>query len=128
MSRVFGLTFSESDVLSKLVPDELGITLTKAMEMEPKFGELMETDPKIRQIMTIALRLEGLYRHAGIHAAGVIITSKPLVEYCPLFKGAKGPVKGPANSLADDRGHSKIGSRITRCQQSLSQSERVGKM
>lgn len=90
VSRVFGLTFSESDVLSKLVPDELGITLTKAMEMEPKFGELMETDPKIRQIMTIALRLEGLYRHAGIHAAGVIITSKPLVEYCPLFKGAKG--------------------------------------
>ncbi|MFT6070079.1 MAG: DNA polymerase-3 subunit alpha [Bacteriovoracaceae bacterium] len=90
VSRVFGLSFSESDVLSKLIPDELGISLGKALEMEPKFGELMETDPKIRQIITIALRLEGLYRHAGIHAAGVIITNKPLVEYCPLFKGSKG--------------------------------------
>ena len=90
VSRVFGLSFSESDVLSKLIPDELGISLSKALEMEPKFGELMETDPKIRQIITIALRLEGLYRHAGIHAAGVIITNKPLVEYCPLFKGSKG--------------------------------------
>lgn len=90
VSRVFGLTFSESDVLSKLIPDQLGISLGEAIEMEPKFTELMETDPKIRQIITIALRLEGLYRHAGIHAAGVIITNKPLVEYCPLFKGSKG--------------------------------------
>ena len=90
VSRVYGLSFSEADVLSKLIPDELGITLQKALDMEPKLGELIETDPKVRQIFSIALRLEGLYRHAGIHAAGVIITSKPLVNYCPLFKGAKG--------------------------------------
>ncbi|TNF31625.1 MAG: DNA polymerase III subunit alpha [Deltaproteobacteria bacterium] len=90
VSRVYGLSFSEADVLSKLIPDELGITLQKALDMEPKLGELIETDPKVRQIFAIALRLEGLYRHAGIHAAGVIITSEPLVTYCPLFKGAKG--------------------------------------
>tara|TARA_R110002072_G_scaffold64203_2_gene159247 strand:+ start:87464 stop:91063 length:3600 start_codon:yes stop_codon:yes gene_type:complete len=90
VSRVFGLTFSEADIISKLVPDELGISLTKALEMEPKLQELCETDPKIRHIFNISLRLEGLYRHAGIHAAGVVITNKPLVEYCPLFKGAKG--------------------------------------
>jgi DNA polymerase-3 subunit alpha len=90
VSRVFGLTFAEADVLSKLIPDELGITLEKALDMEPKLGELIDTDPKIRQIFSIARRLEGLYRHAGIHAAGVVITNKPLVEYCPLFKGAKG--------------------------------------
>ena len=90
VSRVFGLTFAEADILSKLIPDELGITLEKALDMEPKLGELIDTDPKIRQIFSIARRLEGLYRHAGIHAAGVVITNEPLVEYCPLFKGAKG--------------------------------------
>lgn len=90
VSRVFGLSFGEADVISKLIPDELGITLEKALEMEPKLEELIESDPKVRQIFTISRRLEGLYRHAGIHAAGVVITNKPLVEYCPLFKGAKG--------------------------------------
>jgi len=90
VSRVFSLPYSEADMLSKLVPDELGITLDKALEMEPKFNELMSSDPKIKQIMNISKRLEGLYRHASIHAAGVIITNKPLVKYCPLFKGREG--------------------------------------
>ena len=90
VSRVFGLTFSEADMLSKLIPEELGISLKKALEKEPKLQELIDSDPKIKQIFSISLRLEGLYRHAGIHAAGVVITNLPLVEYCPLFKGAKG--------------------------------------
>ncbi len=90
VSRVFGLSFAEANMISKLIPDEIGITLDKALEMEPKLTELIETDPKIRHIFSISKRLEGLYRHAGIHAAGVVITNEPLVEYCPLFKGAKG--------------------------------------
>ena len=90
VSRVFGLSFSEADMISKLIPDELGITLKSALEKEPKLNELIENDSKIKHIFDIALRLEGLYRHAGIHAAGVVITNNPLVEYCPLFKGAKG--------------------------------------
>ena len=90
VSRVFGLTFSEADMISKLIPEELGITLESALEKEPKLRELIDSDPKIKQIFSISLRLEGLYRHAGIHAAGVVITNRPLVEYCPLFKGAKG--------------------------------------
>ncbi|MEE3078530.1 MAG: DNA polymerase III subunit alpha [Bdellovibrionota bacterium] len=90
VARVFDLTFAEANMISKLIPDEIGITLDKAIEMEPKLQELIETDQKINQIFTIAKRLEGLYRHAGIHAAGVVITNEPLVEYCPLFKGAKG--------------------------------------
>ena len=90
VSRVFGLTFKEADDISKLIPDELGVTLDKALEKEPKLTDLIETDPKIKQIFYVAKQLEGLYRHAGIHAAGIIITNKPLVEYCPLFKGAKG--------------------------------------
>ena len=90
VSRVFCLPYSEADMLSKLVPEELGITLERAIELEPKFTELMEANPKINQIINISKRLEGLLRHASIHAAGVIITSKPLVSYCPLFKGKEG--------------------------------------
>ena len=90
VSRVFGLTFSEADLISKLIPEELGITLERALKKEPKLKDLIKSDPKIKQIFNISLRLEGLYRHAGIHAAGVVITNRPLVEYCPLFKGAKG--------------------------------------
>lgn len=90
VSRVYDLPYSEADILSKLVPDELGITLDKAIEMEPKLRDLIDTDPKIRQIMKISRRLEGLLRHASIHAAGVIITDEPLVNYCPLYKGREG--------------------------------------
>lgn len=90
VSRVYGLTFGEADIISKLIPEELKITIDKALEMEPKLTELMESDPRIKQVINISRRLEGLLRHASIHAAGVIITNLPLVTYCPLFKGREG--------------------------------------
>jgi DNA polymerase III subunit alpha len=90
VSRVFSLPYSEADTLAKLIPEELGIGLQDAIDKEPKLKELEENDPKIRRILQISKRLEGLNRHAGIHAAGVIITNEPLVTYCPLFRGAKG--------------------------------------
>ena len=90
VSRVFDLPYSEADMLAKLVPEELGITLEAALAKEPRLQELVEQDPKIRQIINISKRLEGLLRHASIHAAGVIITNEPLVQYCPLFKGRDG--------------------------------------
>ena len=90
VSRVFALPYSEADALAKLVPEELGIELQEAIDKEPKLKELEDQDPKIRRILQISKRLEGLNRHAGIHAAGVIITNEPLVTYCPLFRGAKG--------------------------------------
>lgn len=90
VSRVFGLPYAETDALAKLIPDELGITLEKALDMEPKLLELSEKDPKIKRIIHISRRLEGLLRHASIHAAGVIITNEPLVKYCPLYKGREG--------------------------------------
>lgn len=90
VSRVFALPYSEADALAKLVPEELGIELQEAIDKEPKLKELEDNDPKIRRILQIGKRLEGLNRHAGIHAAGVIITNEPLVTYCPLFRGAKG--------------------------------------
>ena len=90
VSRVFGLPYSEIDMLAKLIPDELGISLDEAIEKEPRLQELEKNDPKSRQILKISKRLEGLLRHASIHAAGVIITNEPLVNYCPLYKGREG--------------------------------------
>ncbi len=90
VARVFGLSFAEADTMSKLIPDELKITLKKAFDGEPRLRQLIDSDLRIKRVFEIATRLEGLYRHAGIHAAGVVITNRPLVEYCPLFKGAKG--------------------------------------
>jgi len=90
VSRVYGLTFGEADIISKLIPEELKMTIDKALELEPKLTELMEQDSRIKQVINISRRLEGLLRHASIHAAGVIITNLPLVTYCPLFKGREG--------------------------------------
>lgn len=90
VSRVHGLPYAETDALAKLVPDELGITLPEAIEKEPRLAELEERDPKIRRVLQISKRLEGLLRHASVHACGVIITNDPLVNYCPLYKGKEG--------------------------------------
>ena len=90
VGRVLGLSFAEMDVITKLLPDELDITLDRALEMEPKLHEKMESDPRIAQVMSYARALEGLYRNAGIHAAGVIITEQPVVTYCPLYVGRDG--------------------------------------
>ncbi len=90
VGRVFGLSFNETNNLTKLVPAELDITIDKAIEKEPKLQELMELDPKIKQVMNISKRLEGLFRNAGIHAAGVVITDEPLVEHSPIFRGKEG--------------------------------------
>ncbi|MDH4466879.1 MAG: DNA polymerase III subunit alpha [Bacteriovoracaceae bacterium] len=88
--RVYGIPYSEADLLAKLIPEELGITLKEALEKEPKMQEMYDSDQKIRRIIDISMRLEGLLRHASIHAAGVIITNEPLVHYCPLYRGREG--------------------------------------
>lgn len=84
--RVLGMSFSDSDQLTKLVPEELDITLDRALELEPQLKEKMKADRRIEQVISYARSLEGLYRNVGVHAAGVIITEKPIVHYCPLFR------------------------------------------
>ncbi len=90
VGRVLGLTFAETDQLTKLMPDELHITIDAALEKEPRLREKMEQEPKLAKVIEYARALEGLYRNAGMHAAGVIITERPVVEYCPLFVGRDG--------------------------------------
>ena len=92
VGRVYGFPYSEVDRIAKLVPNVLNITLHDAMEQEPRLKDLYETDEKVKQLLNTALALEGLYRHASIHAAGIVISNKPLVEYMPLFRGKDGEV------------------------------------
>ena len=89
VGRVLGLTFGEVDLVSKLIPDKLGVTLTESLEMEPRIREMMESNPTVGTLMDLALKVEGLVRHAGIHAAGVIIADGSLVRHAPMYKGAE---------------------------------------
>ena len=75
--------------ITKLLPDELGITLEDALEREPRLREKIEQDPRLAKVMEYALALEGLYRNAGMHAAGVIITEKPVVDVLPALRGQR---------------------------------------
>lgn len=90
VGRVMGMTFPEVDVVAKLIPEKLGITLKEAIELEPRMRELMEMDPKVNTLMDLAQKIEGLVRHAGIHAAGVIIADGDIADHAPLYRGAEG--------------------------------------
>ncbi len=90
VGRVLGLSFAEVDVVSKLVPDKLNITIDEALEMEPRLRELMDQNPQVLTLIDLAKKVEGLVRHAGIHAAGVIIADGNLVDHAPLYRGSEG--------------------------------------
>ena len=90
VGRVLGLSFGETDQITKLLPEELDLTLARALEKEPRLRQKMAAEPKVNQVVRYAQALEGLYRSTGIHAAGVIITEEPVVNYCPIFIGREG--------------------------------------
>ncbi len=90
VGRVLGMTFAEVDIVTKLIPEKLGINLKDSLEMEPRLREAMELNPQVNTLMTLAQKVEGLVRHAGIHAAGVIIADGELLDHAPLYKGADG--------------------------------------
>jgi DNA polymerase-3 subunit alpha len=87
VGRVLGMLYAEVDVVSKLMPEKLGLTLKMALEMEPRLRDLMEDDPKIATLLELAQQVEGLTRHAGIHAAGVIIADGKIINRAPLYRG-----------------------------------------
>ena len=104
VGRVLDIPYAEVDRVAKLVPNTLGITLEKAMEQEPKLRELKK-DPRMAELIEIALNLEGQVRHASKHAAGVVISQEPLTEYLPLFKTPKDEI----TTQFDMKGVEKIG-------------------
>ncbi len=86
VGRVMNVAYGEVDKIAKLVPVELGITIEDALRKEPQLKKLYDEDKNAREILDTAKVLEGLNRHASTHAAGVVISDKPLIEYVPLFK------------------------------------------
>ena len=86
VGRVMGVAYAEVDRLAKLVPNTPDITLEKAIEIEPEMRMKYEDDPVLKQVIDISIRLQGLNRHASTHAAGVVISDKPLIKRIPLFK------------------------------------------
>ena len=92
VGRVMEIPYAEVDRVAKLVPNQLNITLEQALEQEPRLKELVDTDPRITELMAVARSLEGLARHASTHAAGVVISQEPLTDHVPLYKGANDEV------------------------------------
>ncbi len=92
VGRALGINYVDTNRIAKLIPEDLKMTLTKALEQEPELKVLYDTDPQVTKLIDIALRLEGLARHASTHAAGVVISDKPMVEYLPLYRGKKNEI------------------------------------
>ena len=92
VGRALDIPLPEVDAIAKAVPDVINIRLEDALDREPKLKKLIEEKPEYRELIDICRVLEGLPRHASTHAAGVVISDKPLVEYLPLYKGKKGEV------------------------------------
>jgi len=84
--RVLNVPLSEADRLAKLVPEALNMTLDIALETEPQLKQAYEKDPQTRKVIDISKKLEGLARHASVHAAGVVIADEPLTNFVPLYK------------------------------------------
>ncbi|MBS0190918.1 MAG: DNA polymerase III subunit alpha [Phycisphaerales bacterium] len=86
VGRVFGLPLSEVDKIAKLIPEQLNITIEDALEKEPDLRKLYENNQQIARLLDNARTLEGQARHASVHAAGVIVATRPLHEVVPLYK------------------------------------------
>ncbi|HBG26750.1 MAG: DNA polymerase III subunit alpha [Planctomycetes bacterium GWF2_41_51] len=87
--RVLDVPLAEADRLAKLVPSSLGITLEDALAQEPDLKAAYENNPVTRNVIDIGQRLEGLARHASVHACGVVIADEPLTNFVPLYKDTK---------------------------------------
>ncbi len=92
VARVLGMPFSEGDRISKLVPERLGITLDDALKEVPDLAALAKRDDEYGKLLRCARGLEGMARHASVHAAGVLIAPGPLVEHVPLYRSNKDEV------------------------------------
>lgn len=84
VGRALAMPYADVDRISKMIPTELGITIKKALTMNPDLQKAYETEEDTHRLIDTSLRLEGLPRHSSTHAAGVVICKKPVVEYVPL--------------------------------------------
>ena len=92
VGRVLDLPYAYVDSVAKAIPMELGTTIAKAMKMNPELRTMYETDDSAKKLIDMAMRLEGLPRHTSVHAAGVVISPKPVDEFVPLSRASDGNI------------------------------------
>lgn len=92
VGRVMDLPYAYVDSLAKMIPNELNITIDRALQINPELRKLYEGDEQVRTLIDMSKRLEGLPRHTSMHAAGVVICSEPAEELVPLSRGADGSI------------------------------------
>lgn len=86
VGRAMNYSYTEVDKIAKMIPTMLGITIEKALDINPELKAAYDGDERVKNLIDVSMDLEGLPRHSSTHAAGVVIASKPLVEYVPLQK------------------------------------------
>jgi DNA polymerase III subunit alpha len=89
VARVMDMPYADADKVAKAVPPALDMTLAKALEESPALKDMQAKDDRVRELLAVAQRLEGMTRHASVHAAGVVIAPRPLTEFVPLYKSQK---------------------------------------
>ncbi len=92
VARVMDLPYAFADSLAKMIPNELNITLDRALTINPELRNLYENDEQVRELIDMCKRLEGLPRHTSMHAAGVVICQRPADEFVPLSRGSDGSI------------------------------------
>ena len=90
VGRTMGLTYAEADRVAKAVPNELNISLERAVDTSPQLRELIAGDERVEKLIGVAKQLEGVARHASTHAAGIVISREPLTEIMPLQRATDG--------------------------------------
>ncbi len=86
VGRVLGMPYGQVDTVAKLIPQELGITIDRAFERKPELRQLYDSDPQVKRLLDLSMKIEGMPRHASTHAAGVVITRDEVSDYVPLAK------------------------------------------
>jgi DNA polymerase-3 subunit alpha len=133
--RVLAVPLAEADRLAKLVPFSLDMTLDKALETEPELKQAYDTNDLIRKVIDVGRKLEGLARHASVHAAGVVIADEPLTNFVPLYKASgtediitqyEGPIVEKVGLLKMDFLGLKTLSVLERARQLIKQNHGVG--
>lgn len=92
VGRVMDLPYAQCDAIAKMIPEELNITIDKALKMNPELKNLYTTDEMVKKLIDMSRRLEGLPRHTSMHAAGVVISQKSVDEYVPLARASDGSI------------------------------------
>jgi DNA polymerase-3 subunit alpha len=89
VARVMDIPYADADRVAKAIPPALDMTLERALEENPVLKEMEQKDDRVKELLAVARRLEGMTRHASVHAAGVVIAPRPLTEFVPLYKSQK---------------------------------------